>query len=109
MHKPPAQAIDADPVVVLNKLGDNPKRNEQGEVVEINLERTKITDAELVYLSGLSKLQTLQLSYTRITDAGMMHLEGMTGLKTLGLNDTRVTGSCVAELKKALPNCKITR
>jgi hypothetical protein len=36
-----------------------------------------------------------------------VHLKGLTGLQTLYLRSTKVTDAGVAELKKALPNCKI--
>ena len=82
--KPPAKAADADPVAALKKLGATIKQNEQGEVVEVNLGGS-ITDAGLVHLKGLTNLQTLNFSGTKVTDAG------------------------VAQLKKALPNCKIEK
>ncbi len=56
------------------------KRNGQGEVVEVSLEVTKITDAGLVHLTGLTELQEFNLR-----DAG------------------------VADLQKALPNCEISK
>ena len=35
----------------------------------------KISDAELVYLKGLTKLQELSLQTTGVTDAGLVHLD----------------------------------
>ena len=46
----PAQVANADPVTALKKIGGKIKRNDQGEVVEVSLVGTKITDAELVHL-----------------------------------------------------------
>ena len=66
----------------LEKLATEIYRNEQGEVVSIHLERTEITDA------------------------GLVHLKGLTNLHTLWLDDTLVSPAGVAELQKALPNCK---
>ena len=83
--KPPAKAADADPVAALKKLGATIKQNEQGEVVEVSLRGTKITDSGLVHLKGLTKLQNLVLSFTQTTDAG------------------------VTDLQKSLPNCNILK
>ena len=121
-----------DPVVALEKDGAKFKRNDQGEVVEVSLELTKITDAGLVHLKGLTNLQTLNLRFTkvtdvglehlkgltelqtlslpgRITDAGLVHLKGLTNLQTLDLIGNNVTAAGVADLQKALPNCKIAK
>jgi len=38
-----------------------------------------------------------------------VHLKGLTGLLTLGLRNTKVTDAGVAELKKALPKCQISK
>jgi hypothetical protein len=59
------------------------QKNEQGEVVEVYLSRTRVTDADLAHLAGLPALEHLSLTYSKVTDAG------------------------VAELQKALPNCGI--
>ena len=126
------QAAD-DAVAALKKLDAKIKENEQGEVVEVNLLRTRIIDAELVHLKGLTKLQSLDLYGTKvtdvgladlkgltnlkvlflsgpqITDAGLVHLKGMTKLVSVQLNNTKVTDTGVADLQKALPNCKISK
>jgi len=59
------------------------KRNDNGEVMELDLRRTRITDADLVHLKELTILQWLPRDDTRVTDAG------------------------AAELQEALPNCGI--
>jgi len=38
-----------------------------------------------------------------------VHLKGLTNLQELSVNETKVTDAGVAELKKALPNCKIAK
>lgn len=50
-----------------------------------------------------------QFAYSQLTDAGLVHLVGLTNLQRLSLNDTQVTDAGVAELQKALPNCKIKK
>jgi Leucine-rich repeat (LRR) protein len=59
-----------------------------------------------VHLKGLTSLQTLNLSGS-ITDSGLVHLKGLTNLQQLYLEDTQITDAGVADLQKALPNCKI--
>ena len=107
--KPPAQTAAADPVAALKKLGANIERNEQGEVVEVSLRGTKITDAGLVHLKGLTELQKLNLSRSNITDAGLVHLKGLTGLVALDVGNTKITDAGIAELKKALPKCSVNK
>ena len=80
-----------------------------GRVTGLDLSATKVTDAGLVHLEGLTQLQTLNLGATSITDAGLAHLEGLTQLHELDLSSTKVTDAGVAELKKALPEVAIVR
>jgi len=49
----------------------------------------------------------LHLENTKVTDAGLEHLEGMTGMTLLTLGDTLVTNTGVEKLQAALPKCKI--
>ena len=81
----PAQSDDVDPVVSLKELGAQIERNEQGEVVRVNLFGTKITDAGMADLKGLTNLQKLNLDGTSVTDAGIVHLVGLTKLTHLSL------------------------
>jgi len=56
----PVQTADADTALTaLLEFGAKIKRNEQGEVVGVNLFDTKITDAGLVHLKGLTRLQVI--------------------------------------------------
>ena len=59
----------------------------------------QITDAGLVHLKGLTRLQTLNLSGTQITDAGLEYLKGLTRLQTLNLNGTQITDAGLEYLK----------
>ena len=81
----PAPADGVDPVVSLKELGAQIEQDDQGRVVELNLNRTEITDA------------------------GLSHLKKLTNLQTLFLKDTKVTDAGIAELQEALPNCEITK
>ena len=126
-----------DPIAVLEEWGVRGEkrygvktitRNDKGEVVEVFLHRAHISppsqqilylvglgskkrflsDAELVHLKGLTSLKSLVLG-SDITDAGLVHLKGLTGLQTLGLGSTKITDAGVADLQKALPNCRIRK
>ena len=49
---------------------------------------TKVTDAGLEHLKGLTKLRFLELTNARVTDAGLAHLRGLTQLEDLQLYGT---------------------
>lgn len=66
---------------------------------KLNLHSTGITDAGLGRLQGLMALQTLYLNDTPITDAGLLHLRGLQKLAELGLNQTRVSDQGLEQLK----------
>ena len=68
-----------------------------------------VTDAGLKDVAGLKGLEELNLSYTGTTDAGLKRLAGVKGLRKLNLIGDRVTDEGVAELQKALLDCKIDR
>ena len=59
--KPPAQVAVADAIAALKKLRATIKQNGQGDVVEVNLRNTRITEAGLVHLKGKTQLQSLNL------------------------------------------------
>ena len=68
----------------------------------------------LVHLKGLTNLQSLTLmgrfdNSSQITDAGLAHLKGLANLKKCNLLGTKITAAGVADLQKALPNCKISK
>ena len=47
---------------------------------------------------------------TQITDAGLVQLKGLTKLQSLDLSGCEnITDTGIAELQKALPNCEISR
>ena len=77
-------------------------------VMEVRLSGTKVTDAGLSHLKGLTNLQTLWLTGTwGVTDAGLEHLKALTKLKSLHLDRTNVTDEGVEKLQQALPDCYI--
>ncbi len=52
---------------------------------------TKLTDAAMQYLLGLTQMQKLDLSSTQVDDAGLGYFEGMSDLNSLNLENTKVT------------------
>lgn len=96
-----APAPVSGPVAKLAKVGA--VRRYEGEVYEVTLTATEVTDAELVHLEGLSRLLKLHLGRTHITDAGMVHLKGLVRLQTLTLHDTKITDAGLVHLE-ALTN-----
>ena len=49
----------------------------------------------------------VDFSYSKVTDAGLVHLKGMTDLRSLDLRNTEVTAEGVKALQAALPECRI--
>jgi eukaryotic-like serine/threonine-protein kinase len=67
---------------------------------------TQVDNADLAHLVGLP-LTNLSLWKTRVTDAGVIHLKQMKKLQHLWLEGTKVSAAGIAELRAALPECKI--
>ena len=57
----------------------------------------------------MTSLQGLGLWDTKVTDAGLVHLEGLAKLEALGLKNTQVSDAAVKKFQQALPNCKVER
>ena len=55
----------------------------------------------------MANLIVIGLRETEVTDECVKHLKGMTVLKFIVLGSTKVTDAGIADLHKALPNCKI--
>ena len=72
-------------------------------VVVVVLQGTQVTDAALVHLKELTKLEHLQLDDTQVTDVGLVHLKELTDLVNLWLDRTQVTDAGLVHLKE-LPN-----
>lgn len=68
----------------------------------LDVDGTEISNRGLEHLSGLTKLQTLDLQRTRITDPALRSLTKMRDLSELRLNETLINGSGLVHLQ-ALP------
>ena len=70
-----------------------------GRLVEaVDFSGTKVTDAGLEHLKGLTTLQGLILAGTKVGDAGMEHLKGLTNLRWLVLSGTKVSDAGMKHL-----------
>lgn len=61
-----------------------------------------------MFLKGLTRLHTLDLTEAKITDNGLEHLNGLSSLRNLCLVDTLVTDAGIRDLKKAVPGVGVT-
>ncbi|OHB82278.1 MAG: hypothetical protein A2V98_25770 [Planctomycetes bacterium RBG_16_64_12] len=75
------------------------ERDEAGQVVSLDLSKIRVTDAGLVHLKGLKRLQFLFLNGTQVTDAGLAHLEGLANLNLIDLTGTQVTDAGLDNLR----------
>ena len=76
----------------IRRLGGDVKVDARSnQVVSVNLNGTGTTDSDLLYVQEFQKLEWLILFDTRITDAGMQHLKGLTRLRFLKIDFTGVT------------------
>ncbi len=70
----------------------------------LRLGGTQVTDAGMVHLAGLKNLLRLELDDTQVTDAGLEHLAMLPKLCYLSYYSTKITGQGLHKLKKSLPN-----
>jgi internalin A len=76
---------------------------------ELFLDQNPLTDGALKAVGQMAKLTTLSLRETRVTDAGLKHLTGAKNLTRLYLDGSKVTDEGIAQLKKDLPKCTVSR
>jgi hypothetical protein len=75
---------------------------------DLGLAFTGVTDDGLLHLKEMEgQLDQLNLSETMITDGGLKSLYGMTELRRLLLSGTKVTAAGIDSLQKAIPGCQI--
>jgi uncharacterized membrane protein len=74
---------------------------------ELHLSESNVTDADLVVLTDLRKLKTLNLFGTEVGDDSIDTLSKLRSLRALHLNSTRFSDAGVAKLQAALPRCEI--
>ena len=77
------------------------------QLTSLLLDDTEITDAGLKDIAKLQNLARLSLSFSKITDVGLKDIAKLQNLAHLDLINTKITYEGAAELKKALPKCRI--
>jgi Leucine-rich repeat (LRR) protein len=77
------------------------------ELVELGLGCPALSDVFLDELAALKKLERLSLAKSPVSDGSAKRLTLLTHLRELDLRDTKITATRIAELKKALPECRI--
>jgi hypothetical protein len=85
----------------LARLGSNQK------LTQLMLNGCELSDNALVHFASLPQLSYLNLMDTTITDEAVPHLVRLRGLASLETSNTFITPDGVAELRQALPKCKI--
>jgi Leucine-rich repeat (LRR) protein len=66
-------------------LGGSAEYNAAGQIVEVNLRGSWISDVDMIELSRLPQLERLDLSHTRITDEGLLRLKSAPKIVDLNL------------------------
>lgn len=71
----------------------------------LSLDKTKISDSDMVHLAELRALKYLDLSNTPLTDTGLVHINRLNSLESINLNYTQITNDGLMLLKD-LPNLR---
>ena len=77
-------------IAAIKKLGGRvkvDKRSPNLDVTSVSLSGAKVNDEVLKHVKVLTNLERLRLRHTKITDAGLKNLEGLTKLKFLALGN----------------------
>src|SRR5262245_39695951 len=82
----------------IEKLGGAFCRLRIGSIIEVNLDGTDATDADLENLSCLHHLRILSLARTKVTGEGLRHLAPLRELRSLDLTWTGITDAGLKEL-----------
>jgi Leucine-rich repeat (LRR) protein len=98
-----AKTTKPEPAIAkVQELGGTVEVDDQSPrklVIKVDLYETKVADADLEILAGLTHLRELRLSRTDITDAGLKHLKGLIELQYLNISHTKITDAGLEQLK----------
>lgn len=93
----------------LGDLGGRFSDDDAGLPAKVFLNRTDINDQQVSVIQHLSGVEILNLTGTRVGDAGLSHVHGLTGLKRIYAAHTDISDEGVRQLKEAIPDCEIYR
>ncbi len=93
------EAEEKRAAVEIEKLGGKVEFNANREVVKVDLNNAKITDADLKHLEKFTELEWLDLRVTPIGDEGVAHLSGFRKLKFLNVFRTNMSDKGLASLR----------
>ncbi|MEX0613532.1 MAG: protein kinase, partial [Pirellulales bacterium] len=65
---------------------------------DLSIAGTSIGDQGVQHVAGLARLWSLDLSRTSVSDAGLVHLKDKSSLQTLRLNNTQITDATLKHL-----------
>ena len=88
-------------IAAIMKMGGKIIRDQKAperSTIGVNLESTKVTDAELEGLGAIVQLRKLWLNDTKVTGTGFKHLVALKQLKELYANRTKITNSGLKHL-----------
>lgn len=77
------------------------------KLTDLYIYNSAVTDDGMQYLKRLQTVRKLSLVDSGISDAGLEHLKALKNLEVLAIRGTKVTKAGAADLKKALPKCKV--
>ena len=110
---PNAPAKISDPIVekeiceVLRISAGELTNADLTNVTELTLWHEQLTNKGVEDVAKLQQLKKLGLGGNPITDACLKDLAKLRNLEILRLSNTKITDKGAAELRKALPKCKI--
>ena len=95
---PASEDVDAT-MKILEQLGADIEKDDQGRILTVILTGARVTDETLDSIKGLATLQKLYLKSTRVTNLGLEQLSGLLDLSELNLSGTNVTDEGLVHLK----------
>jgi hypothetical protein len=93
------EAEEKRAAVEIEKLGGKIEFNASREVVKVDLNNAKITDADLRHLEKFTELEWLDVRVTPIGDDGAAHLSNLRKLKFLNISRTSLSDKGLASLR----------